>query len=208
MSARTLVNSDQPQARTINELLLDARSNSVVRSRLGLYQQRGGGGVFFRRPSGLQPAPRRIARASWCPFDITVEGGVATFVPGTINNLLPSNYVEGVAVGMTGTYYLVLSCSASSGAITNAQFAADMGSPPAFTPTAGTPPSSFKILVGVVVDGVPFKILGCGNIQMMIVEAFRIQKAVPVAGQVPYDIYYTWLMLGQGAGVTVTQLPP
>lgn len=137
-----------------------------------------------------------VAAPHACPFDITLTPNsgdfTATFRAGTINQLLPSNYHTGVFVPASGTRYLVLSCTVAGGAITAAAFSADASPPPAIAPYAGEPPTSLKILIGVSIDGVATKVWGCGNITAMPVEAFRVQKTVPVAGQVPYDVYYTW----------------
>lgn len=127
-----------------------------------------------------------------CPFDITVAAGTATFRAGTINQLLPSNYLTGIAIPGVGTRYIVLNCTASNGEITSAAFAADSSPPPAITPYAGQPPVSFKVLIGVTINGAAVKVWGCGNITARPEEAFRLQKVTPVAGQVPYDVYYTW----------------
>lgn len=137
------------------------------------------------------------AAAEDCPFDITITetaGPIytATFRAGTINSLLPSNYLTGVTVPATGTRYLVLDCTASNGEITSAAFAAETSAPPAIVPYAGQPPVAFKILIGVVIDTVAVKVWGCGNIQASGAESFRLQKASPTAGQLPYDVYYTW----------------
>jgi hypothetical protein len=127
-----------------------------------------------------------------CPFDITIAGTTATFRPGTINSLLPSNYLTGVTISNPGTSYLVLNCTASNGEITSAAFSADASAPAAIVPYAGQPPIGFKILIGVAIDGVAVKVWGCGNIAAAGAESFRLQKASPVAGQLPYDVYYTW----------------
>lgn len=130
--------------------------------------------------------------AQRCPFDITITGTTVTFEPGTINSLLPSNYATGVTIPALGTRYLVLDCTASNGEITTAAFAADSSVPPAIAPFMGEPPTSFKILIGVVVDSVATKVWGCGNIQAEGAEVFRLQKVTPAAGELPYDVYYTW----------------
>ncbi len=141
---------------------------------------------------------RKLAAGSEsCPFDISIdsdEDGIltATFRAGTINQLLPDNYLEGIEVPDDATKYLVLSCTATNGEITAATFSAEDDPPDALAPMAGEPPTAFDLLIGVSVDGSPVKVWGCGNIQALPVEAFRLQKAVPVAGQVPYDVYYTW----------------
>lgn len=172
-----------------------ARGITPGGGKLGLVRQHGGGVVLAQRPRGLQPAAR-ISYGSTCPFtpSITSSGATrtVTFRPGTINSLLPSNYATGVTVPATGTRYLVLDVGVTSGAITSAAFAADSAAPDAIAPAAGTPPSSFKVLIALAIDARLFRVWGCGNIQAIPVEAFRLQKITPVAGQVPYDVYYTW----------------
>jgi hypothetical protein len=130
------------------------------------------------------------------PFDIfiTSTGSTRTVTiwPGTVNQLLVSNYLTGVTVSPTGTYYLVIDCTASDGQITSATLAIDSVPPPGIAPTAGSPPVSFKILVGVIVDAVAFKSLGDSNLYAPSAEAFRLEKVSPVAGLPAYDIYYTW----------------
>jgi hypothetical protein len=161
------------------------------------------GGIRDRAPSQrpIFSSPLRDNDSSSTrafPFDITVNALTATFWPGTINSLLPSNAVAGISTGIavpsTGVRYLVLTCTAASGAITNATFSADSSPPSSIAPLAGAPPTSFKILIGVTINAVPVKAWGDGNIQALPVEAFRTQKSSPAAGQVPYDIYYTWSM--------------
>jgi hypothetical protein len=187
-------------ADALNRLSSGARERTVsaVGGGLGLVQHRGGGINLARRPQGLRPMFRRQPLAS-CPFNITIgddgAGGlVATFRAGTINGLLPSNYLTGVTVPASGTKYLVLTCTANNGEITAASFSADAAAPGAIVPYAGQPPVSFKILIGLSINGTPIKIWGCGNIQASGTESFRLQKVTPVAGQVPYDIYYTWTL--------------
>ena len=126
------------------------------------------------------------------PFDITIAGTTATFRAGTINGFLPSNYSTGVTVLSSGTRYLVLNLTASNGQITAASFSADASQPAALTPYLGQPPISFKVLIGLSIDAVAFKIWGNGNIQADGIESFKLQKGSPVAGQLPYDIYYSW----------------
>lgn len=130
------------------------------------------------------------------PFDITISGTagsyVASFRAGVINQLLPDNYLTGVAIPDTGTKYLVLNLTASNGQITTATFTAEDDPPDALAPFAGQPPTAFAILIGVVIDTIAIKVWGNGNIQAAGTESFRLQKVTPVAGQLPYDVYYTW----------------
>ena len=190
----------QPSADFVNRQRDTAR-NLTPRSAggLGAMVRNYAGGTISVPLRREQPAPVLNAGAS-APFDITVEDvagtPTATFWPGTVNSLLPSNGMAGLSSGVatvaSGVRYLVLTCTAASGAITGATFSADASPPAAITPLAGSPPTSFKILIGVTIDGEPVKVWGDGNIQALPVEAFRVQKSSPVAGQIPFDIYYTW----------------
>jgi hypothetical protein len=138
------------------------------------------------------PEPGGGGTPTRCPFDITVTGTTVTFEPGTINSLLPSNYATGVTIPAMGTRYLVLNCTAANGEITAASFSVESSVPPAIAPYAGEPPVTFGIVIGVVVDSVAVKVWGCGNIQAIGEESFRLQKVSPTAGELPYDVYYTW----------------
>lgn len=191
---------DEISADPLNRIAEEVQSRTIMRIAGMNVQQRSTGTVVSKRPTGLQPGPRRgggtgVARV--CPFDITITETAgptftATFQPGIINGLLPSNYLTGVVVPASGTRYLVLSCTASNGEITAAAFAADSTVPDAIAPSAGEPPTAFKLLIGVCIDAVATKVWGCGNIQAEGAESFRIQKVSPTAGQLPYDVYYTW----------------
>lgn len=193
---------ERVSANTLNRMQAEIAARTIMRSGGHLVQQRSGGTVLAKRPTGLLPASRSRGSGSarQCPFDISVnyDAGLglyfATFRPGTINQLLPSNYLTGVAVPATGTRYIVLSCTASNGKITSAAFAAESTVPDAIEPYAGQPPVAFKILIGIVIDTVATKVLSCGNIQASGVESFRLQKSGPAAGELPYDVYYTWAL--------------
>lgn len=177
----------------ISRLIEETRARGLGSGKVALVGQRGGGTVLARPARGLHPPPRASGGAGRAaPFDITITGTTVTFRPGTINSLLPSNYLSGVTITGTGTEYLLLNCTASNGEITAAAFAVAGTTTAAITPYAGQPPIAFGLLMGIVVDGTATKVWGDGNIQATPVEAFRIQKASPVAGQLPYDVYYTW----------------
>lgn len=158
-----------------------------------------------RTPNGtlLTPLAVPTVRKGGCsgvtryPFDITLTDqgdttSIATIWPGTINQLLPSNYLTGVSVSNTGTHYLVLDCTASDGEITAAPLAIESAAPSAISPTQGTPPVAFQVLIGIIISGVAFKVWGNGNMTAAAAESFRVDKGSPVPGSLPYDVYYTW----------------
>jgi hypothetical protein len=167
-----------------------ARGDNLIRGRDIMLRQTADGIVV-----GVEPGSGRSTTV--CPFDISLTvpsvGNLkATFRPGTINGLLPSNYLTGVTFSSASTQYLSLDCTVTNGAIVSAAFVAEGSQPGDITPTLGQPPASFKYLVALVANGTAYKILSCGNIQARPAEAFRLDRVSPTAGQLPYDIYYTW----------------
>src|SRR5690606_8557026 len=92
-----------------------------------------------------------------CPFDITLtpEGGNyrLTIHPGTINNILPSNYLSGITFAQNGTFYICLDVLTSSAEIVSCSLIADSNLPIAPKVSPNSPPTSFKYLIGIVIDG-------------------------------------------------------
>lgn len=182
----------QPSADFVNRQRDTAR-NLTPRSSggLGAMVRNYAGGTISVPLRREQPAPILGANDS-APFDLTVDGTTCTFRAGTINGLLPSNYLTGVTISATGTRYLVLNCTASNGQITGASFSADTSQPGAIAPTIGVPPSVFSLLIGLTIDGEPIKIWEGGNIAAAPAESFRVDRSVATPGALPYEIFYTW----------------
>lgn len=193
MSLPTRPDKREPvSADAITRLLEETRARTLRNTSTGHVHQRGKGVVIFKKPSALQWL-QNLGRTRDYPFDITIDGTTATFRAGTINGYLPTNYLSGVTVPASGTRYLVLNLTASNGQITAATFSVDVAQPGAIVPTVGLPPTSFKLLIGLSIDAVPVKIWGNGNILATPTESFRADRVSITAGQLPYDIYYTWV---------------
>lgn len=130
------------------------------------------------------------------PFDVELTGSgsplTASILPGTLNGLIPTNIFSTYPLAVPGTYYLVLAATAATGEIASCSLSMPT-SPPVGIPTVmGEPPLSFDYLLGVVIDGVWFRTIGNGSLSAAGQEVFRISKASPAPGTLPYDIYYTW----------------
>lgn len=152
---------------------------------------------LMARPAGLRAAPARPARASGGsspqPFDCSVSGTDLTLRPGTINEVVPSNMFSTLVLpGGSYTRYIVLTASCSGGQVSSAALSVDLSAPGAPAVAAGSPPTSFKVLLAIVVDGVAYRTIGAGSLSARPVEAYRVDKASPTYGLSPYDIYYTW----------------
>lgn len=132
------------------------------------------------------------------PFDLSfVAGGspgtlTPSMVPGTINSVIPSNYLSLPDINDTGTYYFVLSVTTLDGQIATASVALNGSAPAGIPVTMGTPPTAFDYLLGVVQDGIWFRTAPTGSLAAIPFETFRAGITSPPPGTLPYDIYYSW----------------
>lgn len=126
------------------------------------------------------------------PFDVTISGGFATFVYGTVNGVAPTNITSSIAVSMSGTSYIYLSCSATNGVFTGSSITVSATQPTPTGTNIGYPPNSFNIPIHVVVNGVAFRVINRTSLQALSKEAFRVQKLLTTPDMLPYDSYYTW----------------
>lgn len=152
--------------------------------------------------TGLRARPttaRRGGGSTPSPFDCTVSGTDLTLRPGTINQVLPSNIFSTLTLpGGTYTRYIVLTATCASGLVTSAALSVDVAAPAAPGVDAGSPPTTFAVLLAIIVDGVAYRTIAPGSLQAQVVESFRTDKASPTFGLSPYDIYYTWLIKEAG----------
>lgn len=131
-----------------------------------------------------------------CPFDMTlsVEGGNyrLTVYPGTINGIVPDNYLSGILISQGGAHYIYASCTTSNGSITSVTLESSTTVQTPSLPTLNYPPTTLKVLVGIIIGSTEYKVANCSNFTVSSVEVFRLPKASPVQGMMPYDIYYNW----------------
>lgn len=133
------------------------------------------------------------------PFDVSfinITGTTqeAVIRPGTLNGIIPSNYLTTYVQNRTGTqYYLVLNVTMGGTPIEVTAVSLTFGtSPPAGIPTAaGGPPTSWDYLLGAVLEGVWYRTIGPGSLVAFPVESYRVSQSNPTPGTLPYDIYYT-----------------
>lgn len=120
-----------------------------------------------------------------------VEAGNLTVLPGAINDLVPSNIFDAFAVPASGTRYLIATCSTDGSQINAITLSLSSSAPTPAAATSGSAPLSFDVLITVVNDAVPYKIVGCSPVYAPR-EVLRVDKAAPTPGTLPYTSYYTW----------------
>jgi hypothetical protein len=128
--------------------------------------------------------------ADTCALDLSIDGsGNGVFLPGTINGLTPPLTLSSIPT--SGTRYIVLNTTWANAAISGATWSIETTPPPGSAVTQGAPPTSLAILTHVVVNGVPTRVIRCGNILVTPFEAFRTDKTPPlVAGERPWISWY------------------
>jgi len=191
--------------------------NTLAKSiELALRSQRvvGGKGILVTRNdhgqviSIAKQAPKAAAAAASTrkPWDIELTDNGTDYdllvVPGNFAGLIASNHATTFSAPHTGTRYVYLDVTTADGAVTSYQHAVNATQPTPATATEDTPPTSFKFLIGVVVselvDGSPkptiYKVVSEDAITAQPIETHRIDKVSPSVGELPYTIYYNWLV--------------
>jgi hypothetical protein len=169
--------------------------SSNVTSGGGLRKAFGGGSVFSI-PETKRQRPSFGGAATY-PFDLTLTDAGATYTgkfrPGTVNGLIPSNYLSLTGIAKTGTVYIGIVCTFSNAAVQTAVFAAGGTAPPAYLVTKNVPPTDLSILTHVVVDGAVYRVLGTNSITVAPIKAFETDKSgTLVPGERPVDYWYSY----------------
>lgn len=114
-------------------------------------------------------------------------------LPGTVNNMIPTNMFDNFDISDTGTWYIVLDIITDGDSPTDVSINQIQIPPDVIGSNMEIAPTSFSILLGVVVDKVPFQIIyQLINIQPQV--TILSLKDTPVPGQPFYDINYTWIV--------------
>jgi hypothetical protein len=135
------------------------------------------------------------------PWEISVEEdpppGSGTWSvhirPGTISGILPSNMFDTFQIFETGTFYVVLDVTTDGDTPTDASLDVVTFQPAPIGSGENLAPVDFSILLGLVVDKVPFQIINY-NFQVFPQETTDTLRTSPVPGEPFYDKNYTWVV--------------
>lgn len=116
-----------------------------------------------------------------------------TFKPGTAGGKVPTNIFENFDVTKTGSIYVKIRALSNGSKITSCTIVADATEPAEQTPTPSTLPTVYEILIYLVKDGVPYRVIGCDSISVFGYEQYRLTKTPPAQpGELVYTPYYIW----------------
>jgi len=129
------------------------------------------------------------------PFDVIVSSSTTITVwPGNINQLAPSNIFSTIAYTPGSTAYIKLSVTTDGRKVTAATVGTSATPISPIGVTESLAPTSFEVLLGIVVSGTVYQVWPGGNMVATISNQLTEDKASPVAGQTPYKYWYTWLL--------------
>lgn len=105
----------------------------------------------------------------WFPTTTGTSGSyTASFAPGTVGGIVPSNMFSAIALTQNQKNYLYLSVTAAAGVITGSTITASTTYPTLAASNTGSPPSSFIIPVAIfdltATKPAAYNIVGFGNI--------------------------------------------
>lgn len=129
---------------------------------------------------------------STAPFTATINGLNLTLTTGTVNGIIPSNVGNTFVVSSTGTQYLLITVNTANAKVTSSSVSISSSPASAIDVIQGQPPSSFDICIYVVVNAVPYRVIGNGSLVCTPYEAWRFAKAMTSPDSMPYDSYYSW----------------
>lgn len=176
--------------------------DAVVDALRAVALNQGRGYMLRQTPLGtvLDIEPSKGGGGTICPFAINVVEGESpgtldvTLEPGTVNNLLPTNYAEIFTVSASGLKYVKVTATSDGEKITSCELSIDTSDADAQDPAPFAMPMSFTIVIGILINDVPKKLIGCGSIQLTGHEQYREDKDPPAEpGELPYTPYYVWV---------------
>jgi hypothetical protein len=135
-----------------------------------------------------------------CPFDVTTApatGGsgnmVATVRAGTINNLLPSNIFSSFPFNSSQVIQVKAHVLTDGQAVTSSTLVVDDTPPAVQEPTPFALPTTVDVLLSVIFNGVVYRVVACGSIQLTGVQQFITNPSTPASpGTLNYIPYYIW----------------
>lgn len=135
-----------------------------------------------------------------CPFTVTTSqdpetpGNVIVSVQaGTVNSLLPSNNFDTPSVDSTEIIQVKVEALSDGQAITSCSLIIDDNPPAVQEPTSFALPTTIDILIAVIVNGTPYRVIGCGSIQLTSTQLFVTNPTAPASpGTLNYNPWYIW----------------
>ena len=181
----------------LNSILAEIRRNKPLPGRGITVRQTGQGTAIDLAASISRGGTSTTTEAH--PFQISSRQDpedenqyIVTARPGTLNNVLASNWNAELTVPAASLRYIVLTASANNNAIVSTSMSAD-SSPPSGeqSPQKWALPTSFKVILGLVLGPQVWQVV-YDNLSYTSAKRITTDRANPAIGQLPYDNWYIW----------------
>jgi hypothetical protein len=131
------------------------------------------------------------------PWDQIVSSQTSTtitfrFQPGSVGGVMPSNIFTDFTATLTDTKWFWVDATTTAGSVSSCTISSGSTQPAPGTAAADAPPSSFKVLIGVSVNGTYFNVLK-KNISAVPVESYRTSRTGAGPFELPYTSYWNWV---------------
>jgi len=181
----------------LNTILQEIRRNKPKGER-GITVRQSGDGTYIGLAASL-PAGKGGSPTTTHPFQISSRQNpdnanqyLVTVRPGTLNNVLSSNWTEEFTAGKEELRYVVLTATATSNAVVSTALSLDASPPTAEqSPVKWGLPTEFKVLIGLVRGPQIWQVV-YNNLSYAGIKRITTDRANPQIGQLPYDNYYVW----------------
>ena len=189
----------------LNSILTEIKRNKPKGER-GITVRQDGNQTWIGLAASLPRGGGSSTPAETHPFQITSFADpesspespsyLVTVRPGTLNNLLPTNILDGESLAQfelpaNTLRYVVLSCAAASNALTSCEIALESSPPAAQTPLAFALPTTYEVTLGIVHNTSVYQIVTT-NLSVSGKQAYITDKANPTPGSIPYNVFLQW----------------
>jgi hypothetical protein len=161
--------------------------------------QPGSGYTFVRSSGGYSlnvsgGGPTAPAKSPWDQIVTSQISGTITFrfQPGSVGGVMPSNIFTDFTAQASGTKWFWVEATTTAGSVSSCTINSGTTQPAMATAAADSPPSSFKVLVSVSVEGVYFNLLK-KSISAVPVESYRTSRTGAGPFELPYTSYWNWV---------------
>lgn len=172
--------------------LVDLVQSTALAQGVGYKITRTPAGTTLRVKPGAGGAGPEI-----CPFECSVKSVGSNLIvkvsPGAINNLVPTNMFNAFTVASGSAHIYVKAAVVSDGQkVTSSALTVDTTAPIPQVPVPSALPAAVDVLLAIVKDGKPYKVISCGSVYLQGQEQFRVGKDAAEPGQLAYTPYYIW----------------
>lgn len=185
--------------KSFNGTVSEQKFNSAIDLIQSIALNQGVGYSLSRNPTGsvlkIKPGAGTVVT---CPFDATIAPATGTNInvtlrAGTVNNLLPDNMFTTFTVDSTSIIQVKATATTNGQAVTSVTLNVDTTAASVQTPTPFALPSTVDVLISVIVNGIAYRIIPCGTINLVGQQQFITDKSPPATpGTLNYIPYYTW----------------